>query len=925
MHAFFNERLKRKLKLFEFVRCFDMALYRLRNKEADAEAKTDNSDPCLTTALQPLEKHAATIFTRRLFLIFRNEIIEEALLIFDGRKEEFDHRIYKFSKYTEFGSTWEVSYHPATSIMKCSCKKFEFFGLPCSHMISVMKCEHMNEIPPGCVMHRWTKQARKVGEQHCQAQFSSTLTQETRFGVLCSFFTEMCYYASQTSEGFEEARNAFFTMTCRMKQLCMAKGTNVDEGKSSLPPFGVGDPKVVNTKGNTAGSYMAKPRKPRRCQCCRVVGHTRRTCPQNDHKTGQVGSNLFEEYDDYDPIGTPTPFTPKRPRNNMRPCKIHPVKRRLFVTNVDTSPVQLSKDVNDLRSCDAQVVQNSAFTNADTSLGVARCIMANGRLGQWLQMLVCVLIFLKTEGFYVGITYVQNAFAKGAVCLDGSPPAYHLDKGFGAGINYWLVHFEGGGWCNNVTTCLARKNTCLGSSKQMANQLVFSGLLSNLQKFNPDFYNWNRIKVMYCDGSSFTGAVEAVNPATNLHFRIFAAVIEDLLAKRMKNAANAIISGGSAGGLTFILHCDNFRALLSIGTKVKCLLDAAYFINTKDVSGTQHIEAFYNDVVTTHQKIYSYSALQKWDLVCVFSPKYGSANSNTTFSSKRSLRFMAENGGPDADGAGGLRQWLKLQLWWKRGGRRREEQEQEHEPEREANWLQDCWTTLKLASGLLDYDFALSSYGGGGGGVKVLETKLKELRFDQEEPRLGHSSFGLKKKLLRLEFKVITDIDLRNLFHSLYSSYESNGFTALKSLSVKWEKQQSSVNLTNTCFDDATEIDFYGDLNLFTDFRPLNCKDFEGNTALHLSTPANTKQPQQKGCFNLRATELRLGLLGSQSPERAATMDYTENEEQQQPLGLLAGRFWPGVGQNRPDPHLCGWGKMDPQPPAMRFAVCAGS
>ncbi|GMP51090.1 hypothetical protein CsSME_00017457 [Camellia sinensis var. sinensis] len=229
-----------------------------------------------------------------------------------------------------------------------------------------------------------------------------------------------------------------------------------------------------------------------------------------------------------------------------------------------------------------------------------RCIMANGRLGQWLQMLVCVLILLKTEGFYVGITYVQNAVAKGAVCLDGSPPAYHLDKGFGAGINNWLVHFEGGGWCNNVITCLARKNTCLGLSKQMANQLAFSGLLSNLQKFNPDFYNWNRIKVMYCDGSSFTGAVEAVNPATNLHFRIFAAVIEDLLAKGMKNAANAIISSGSAGGLAFILHCDNFRALLPIGTKVKCLLDAAYFINTKDVSGTQHIEAFYNDVVTTH-------------------------------------------------------------------------------------------------------------------------------------------------------------------------------------------------------------------------------------------------------------------------------------------------------------------------------------
>jgi hypothetical protein len=26
--------------------------------------------------------------------------------------------------------------------------------------------------------------------------------------------------------------------------------------------------------------------------------------------------------------------------------------------------------------------------------------------------------------------------------LDGSPPAYHWDKGVGAGINNWLVHVE---------------------------------------------------------------------------------------------------------------------------------------------------------------------------------------------------------------------------------------------------------------------------------------------------------------------------------------------------------------------------------------------------------------------------------------------------------------------------------------------------
>ncbi|KAK4252615.1 hypothetical protein QN277_014362 [Acacia crassicarpa] len=231
--------------------------------------------------------------------------------------------------------------------------------------------------------------------------------------------------------------------------------------------------------------------------------------------------------------------------------------------------------------------------------------MENARMSQVLKFnfLVFLLILLKAEGFFVPITYIENAVAKGAVCLDGTPPAYHFDKGTGSGINNWFVHVEGGGWCNNVTTCLARKSTRLGSSKEMAKQVAFSGLLSDKENLNPDFYNWNRIKVRYCDGASFTGDVEEVDSDTNLHFRgarVFGAVIEDLMAKGMKNAENAILSGCSAGGLTSILHCDRFGALVPASAKVKCLSDAGYFINTKDVSGAQHIEKFYSQVVETH-------------------------------------------------------------------------------------------------------------------------------------------------------------------------------------------------------------------------------------------------------------------------------------------------------------------------------------
>ncbi|CAI9784708.1 unnamed protein product [Fraxinus pennsylvanica] len=156
-----------------------------------------------------------------------------------------------------------------------------------------------------------------------------------------------------------------------------------------------------------------------------------------------------------------------------------------------------------------------------------------------------------------------------SVCLDGTPPVYHLDRGSEAGINSWLVHIEGGGWSNNITTCLAQKNLKQGSSKDMAKQLAFSGILSNEPKFNPDFYNWNGIKVSYCDGASFTVDVEEVDPA--------------------------ILSGSSAGGLTSI-----FRSLVPKGAKVKCISDAGYFINVKDISGALYIEDYYNNVVMTH-------------------------------------------------------------------------------------------------------------------------------------------------------------------------------------------------------------------------------------------------------------------------------------------------------------------------------------
>ena len=41
----------------------------------------------------------------------------------------------------------------------------------------------------------------------------------------------------------------------------------------------------------------------------------------------------------------------------------------------------------------------------------------------------------------------------------------------------------------------------------------------------------------------------------------------------------ALLSGCSAGGLATIIHCDEFRGLFPVTSRVKCLSDAGLFLD----------------------------------------------------------------------------------------------------------------------------------------------------------------------------------------------------------------------------------------------------------------------------------------------------------------------------------------------------------
>ncbi|GAU46004.1 hypothetical protein TSUD_187490 [Trifolium subterraneum] len=204
---------------------------------------------------------------------------------------------------------------------------------------------------------------------------------------------------------------------------------------------------------------------------------------------------------------------------------------------------------------------------------------------QWLNtFLLFALLLLKTQGQYVPITRLESAVSKGAVCLDGSPPAYHFDEGHEEGVKNWIVHIE-------ISTIGIESR--LGTVMDHHLPVMLKKLIQGQ--------------------------------------RIFNAVMEELLAKGMDHAENVILSGCSAGGLTAILHCDGFRELLPSGTKVKCVSDAGYFVNVKDISGDYYIEDYYSQVVATHgsEKNLPQSCTSKLSPGLCFFPQYMASSIRT--------------------------------------------------------------------------------------------------------------------------------------------------------------------------------------------------------------------------------------------------------------------------------------------------------
>jgi len=201
-----------------------------------------------------------------------------------------------------------------------------------------------------------------------------------------------------------------------------------------------------------------------------------------------------------------------------------------------------------------------------------------------------------------------------APCLDGSPSTVYVKAGTGADADKVILFWEGGGWCESLLDCLARSNTTLGSSATYpATTTHYSSrdvLLPDCT-VNPRFCNYASVYAPYCDGASrSSGALEpVVVNGKPLYFRghdVLRATMDALTqtagpgsgVPSLADAAELMISGSSAGGLTTLLHADYVAeraAEVNANLRVSAVPEVGFFIDANSIWGGERL---YTEIYT---------------------------------------------------------------------------------------------------------------------------------------------------------------------------------------------------------------------------------------------------------------------------------------------------------------------------------------
>lgn len=159
INSYFDGYINASTNVQVLIKQYEKAIATRYEKEVKADYDTINTAPVLKTP-SPMEKQAANLYTRKIFVIFQDELVETlaytATIIDDTGSET----MYRVAKFGEDHKTHFVRFNVFEKKASCSCQMFEFSGIICRHILAVFRVTNVLTLPSHYILKRWTRNAR---------------------------------------------------------------------------------------------------------------------------------------------------------------------------------------------------------------------------------------------------------------------------------------------------------------------------------------------------------------------------------------------------------------------------------------------------------------------------------------------------------------------------------------------------------------------------------------------------------------------------------------------------------------------------------------------------------------------------------------------------------------------------------------------
>ncbi|XP_058752672.1 protein FAR1-RELATED SEQUENCE 5-like [Vicia villosa] len=159
LNAHFKSCMKPNVDIMQFFKHVERVVEEKRGNELSCDYESSHKLARLKYEMSPIILQMAKVHTHTVFEFFQNEFKLLLTLSISKRNESPSLSEYVITMVNHEGS-WKVSFDRTSISITCSCRKFETFGILCSHALKVFEVNDVKAIPVRYILRRWTREAR---------------------------------------------------------------------------------------------------------------------------------------------------------------------------------------------------------------------------------------------------------------------------------------------------------------------------------------------------------------------------------------------------------------------------------------------------------------------------------------------------------------------------------------------------------------------------------------------------------------------------------------------------------------------------------------------------------------------------------------------------------------------------------------------